>query len=472
MNFESFKNRIAGTVIAEYDPRYRAVADALVWNGRKPTPTARLIVRAHSVADVQEAVRYAAENNLTVSPRGAGHQFTGIAARADMVIDLGALNSLNIDVESRTARIEPAVTNERLATVLDRHDLGFPVGHCGSVPMSGYLLGGGFGWNSAAWGIACFLVDAVEVVLASGELVTATETQYPDIFWAARGAGPYFFGVVVAYQVRLLPGPRAISTSIRVYPAAAASEVAAWAEEVMAEAPSCVEFTAKVSGSPGGPIIAAIATVFADSEAAGSAIHAGLSRCAPSGAIEVVGPFPSPIPALLEATEPSMLKGNRYCVDTVWSDASYVEALTRVAQEMEAAPTQECFALVVLRSNAVMTPSSAAFSTEGRIFIAINAICKSAPDDDFSVSWLRRTIDVLSPLGKGAYVGEADLDRPDRVLPTHSLSAVKRIADLARHFDPDGRFASSHRQLVAGATTRVTGAETLIGASSHATAAE
>jgi hypothetical protein len=29
--------------------------------------------------------------------------------------------------------------------------------------ISGYLLGGGFGWNSGAWGIACFSVEAVEV---------------------------------------------------------------------------------------------------------------------------------------------------------------------------------------------------------------------------------------------------------------------------------------------------------------------
>ena len=246
MTTDILRSGLRGALITALEPRLAAESDALIWNGRKPARRVKLIVRAACAEDVAEAVRFAAAKGLTVSPRGGGHQFTGIAAQADMVIDLGTLDGLKLDAEARTARVEPAVTNARLAAALERHGLAFPLSHCGSVPMSGYLLGGGVGWNSAEWGFACFSVMAVEVVLADGRIVTADAEQNADIYWAVRGAGPEFFGVVTAYHVKLQEAAKATSTSIRIYPAAMASQVADWAETVMAEAPPSVEFKTKV----------------------------------------------------------------------------------------------------------------------------------------------------------------------------------------------------------------------------------
>ena len=63
--------------------------------------------------------------------------------------------------------------------------------HCGAVPLSGYLLGGGIGWNGDRWGgFACLNIEAVELVTPDGELLTASPTQNPDWYWLVRGAGP------------------------------------------------------------------------------------------------------------------------------------------------------------------------------------------------------------------------------------------------------------------------------------------
>ena len=156
MNTDILQKRIRGAVITALEPRLATTSDDLIWNGRKPVRRAKLIVRAACAEDVAEAVRYAAENGLTVSPRGGGHQFAGISTQADMVIDLSRLEGLKIDAQTRSARVEPAVTNARMAAALERHGLAFPLGHCGSVAMSGYLLGGSVGWNSAEGGFACF----------------------------------------------------------------------------------------------------------------------------------------------------------------------------------------------------------------------------------------------------------------------------------------------------------------------------
>ncbi len=439
MNIDILQKRLRGAAIAALDPRMAIESDALIWNGRKPTPRARLIVRAACANDVAEAVRFAADHGMTVSPRGGGHQFAGIAAGADMIIDLGALDGLKLDVEARTARIEPAVTNLRLSSALERHGLAFPLGHCGSVPMSGYLLGGGVGWNSAEWGFACFSVTAVEVVLADGRMVVANATENADIFWAVRGAGPEFFGVVTAYHLSLQEAARAISTAIRVYPGAAAADVAAWAEEVMALAPPCVEFTCKVTPTPQGPVIAALATVFGRADADACAIHTALAQGAPE-ALQVIGPMPTPFQALYEATAPSMPEGWRYAVDTLWSDARFDEVLGRVVEDMARAPSETSMALVVLRPNSVATPTDAAFSCHGRIFGAIYAIWEHAGEDPGNIGWLRASIDHVTPVCTGAYVGEADLERHDRRLPTLSPAAMARLAQLRAAYDPSGLF--------------------------------
>ena len=440
MRTDTLQQRLRGAVITALEPRLSTESDALVWNGRKPSRRANIIVRAARAEDVAEAVRFAADHGLSVSPRGGGHQFSGISTQADLVIDLGALDGLKLDPLARTARVEPAVTNARMAAALERHGLAFPLGHCGSVPMSGYLLGGGVGWNSAEWGFACFSVTAVEVVLADGRMVTASAVDHPEVFWAARGAGPDFFGVVTAYHLALQGARKALNTAIRVYPASQVAAVADWAERVMAKAPSRVEFTAKVTPSPDGPVIATIATVFAATDAEARDIHTALAEGAPE-ALQVIGPMPTPFPSLYEAVDPSLPRGMRYAVDTLWSDAPFGRILTRVVQDMALAPSGASMALVVLRSNAVETPSDAAFSSHGRIFGAIYAIWDDRGGDAANIGWLRAAMDSVVPDCTGAYVGEADLDRPHRVLRWLSEGAAEHLAALRDRYDPSGLFA-------------------------------
>ena len=203
MTIELLKSRSRGTAIGILEPGFGAARDALAWNGLKPASRPRIVVRAACTADVAEAVRYAAERGLAVSPRGGGHHLTGIAAAADVIVDLSRLDRLSIDAGARRAIVGPGVTNERLCAALARHGLAFPAGHCGAVPMSGYLIAGGLGWNSGAWGVACESVEEIELVTASGEIVTANAVENPDLFWAARGAGPGFFAIATRFTLRL-----------------------------------------------------------------------------------------------------------------------------------------------------------------------------------------------------------------------------------------------------------------------------
>ena len=83
--------------------------------------------------------------------------------------------------------------------------------------IGGFLLQGGWGWNSRAIGPACMSIVGVDVVTAAGELIHADEEQNSDYWWAARGAGAGFFGVVTRFYLRCHPRPTATYTRTDVY---------------------------------------------------------------------------------------------------------------------------------------------------------------------------------------------------------------------------------------------------------------
>lgn len=449
MDYAMLKRRVRGATIEVFDPEHRELCDDLIWNGRKPAAHPRYVVRAACVEDVQLAVRFAAANGLKISPRGGGHNFTGIALNGNVVVDVSGLDHLNIDAKSASAFVGPGVTNERLAAALDRQGYAFPVGHCATVPVSGYLLGGGVGWNSGEWGIACFSVIGADVVMADGELLHVDENNSPEILWAVRGAGPEFFGIVTSYHVRLQPAPKAIMTSVRVYLPSEARRVGEWAEAAMASAPANLEFTVKISAPPpeanapvGAFVIAAIGTAFAASERDARHILDALFASAPEGAVETVDLIPTPFNALYDLTSVSTPKGKRYAVDTLWSDASFAEILDRMVAGYSARPSMESFALLALRSPLSLAPGDAAFSRIGRVFSSIYTVWDGEQNDKANMDWLRQTMMEIEPLATGTYVGESDLEREGRSVGIHSPEVALKLSTLRAKYDSRRIFRS------------------------------
>ncbi|MCA1843502.1 MAG: FAD-dependent oxidoreductase, partial [Actinobacteria bacterium] len=183
------------------EPGYEAARSAAVWNARKPSRFPDVIAMATSEQDVVEAVSYARGEGLSLAVRAGGHSVCASAVRdGGMLLDLSALTSHSVEPESRTATVQPAVQSRALARALGSHGLAFPVGHCGSVALGGYLLAGGLGWGMRLWGPACRSLERVEVVTADGTLITADDAHNSDLLWAARGAGPGFFGVATRFH--------------------------------------------------------------------------------------------------------------------------------------------------------------------------------------------------------------------------------------------------------------------------------
>ncbi len=195
------KKRFGERLIRPSDPGYdlaRRVRNR-AFDGIRP----RAVVMAHTVADVQDAVQWAAAHDVPVVPRCGGHSYVGQSTTDGLVISLVPMAGVAVDTKAMTAEVGGGAINIDVNVALLQQGVGLPTGSCPSVGIAGLTLGGGIGFSSRKWGLMCDNLLGVDVVLASGKVVTADADNLPELLWACRGGAGGNFGIVTAFRYRV-----------------------------------------------------------------------------------------------------------------------------------------------------------------------------------------------------------------------------------------------------------------------------
>jgi len=197
---QNFKASVRGVIITTSDPQYDA--ERSVYNGMIDRHPA-LIVKCRDVADVISALNFGRTQNLLVAIRAGGHNAGGLGVCDDgLVIDLSLMKGIRIDLDSNTIRVEGGCLLGDIDHATAPFGKTVPSGIFSTTGITGLTLGGGLGHLTRKYGLAIDSLLEADVVLANGELVTASERKNPDLFWAIRGGGGNF-GVITSFLFAL-----------------------------------------------------------------------------------------------------------------------------------------------------------------------------------------------------------------------------------------------------------------------------
>ena len=216
------ESTLLGALVRPGDPDYDQAR--AVWNAahdRRPA----LIIRCAGTADVIRAVQFARSEGLPVAVRGGAHSVAGFSTSdGGVVIDTSPMTGIRVDPAGRRAVAQPGLTWSEFDHETQAFGLAVTGGLVSSTGIAGFTLGGGIGWLLRKYGLTCDNLLSADVVTADGQLVTASEHEHPDLFWALRGGGGNF-GVVTSLEYRLHPvGPQVFAGPV-FYAAADAAEV-------------------------------------------------------------------------------------------------------------------------------------------------------------------------------------------------------------------------------------------------------
>lgn len=158
---------------------------------------------AHDVSIALQAIR-AADSRFAIKAGGHNPNKGFSSVDEGVLLDLNSMTSRSYDPKTTLATYEPGGVFGDLYDYYAKYDRTVVGARLAGVG-TGLALGGGMSYLSPQYGMACDSFRELEIVLPSGEIVTASNDTNPDLFFASRGGGGNAYGVVTKYTVQSRP---------------------------------------------------------------------------------------------------------------------------------------------------------------------------------------------------------------------------------------------------------------------------
>lgn len=443
---QELRKEIRGQVSLPGDPGYEKART--IWNAmidRRPAG----VVHCATADDVAHAIRFAREQRLELSIRGAGHNIAGNAVcEGGVMIDLSAMNTVRIDADKKRAYVGPGATLADFDEIAQKHGLATPVGINSTTGISGLTLGGGFGWLTRKYGMTVDNLVSADLITAAGDKLKLSKAENPDLFWAIRGGGGNF-GVVTQYEFQLHPVGPEILAGLIVFPIAQAKQVLQKYREFVASAPEELNVWVVLRQAPPLPFLPAdvhgkgvivLPMFYAGDTREGERLIAPLRKFGDAYG-EHIGAMP--YVDWQKAFDPLLTPGAR----NYWKSHNFTElkdeAIDTVIQFATMLPSPQCeifIGLIAGAANRVPGDATAWSGRDAKFVMNVHARWDEAKQDQACIDWARTFFAASKPYASaGAYVNFMTADESDRVAAAYGAN-YPRLASIKKRYDPDNVF--------------------------------
>ncbi|HWQ11734.1 MAG TPA: FAD-binding oxidoreductase [Roseiflexaceae bacterium] len=441
--FQALRAQLDGELITAASDDYDAARKVLYINvDRRPLA----VVRAASAQDVAATVRFATDRALPLAVRSGGHSLAHYSMVDDaVVVDLSAMKRINVNPEQRIAHVQAGATSGDLAGPAHAHGLALSTGDTHSVGMGGLTTGGGIGFMVRKYGLAIDNLLAAQVVTAAGEIVSASASEHPDLFWAIRGGGGNF-GIVTEFTYRLAPVAQILGGMLLL---PASREVIRGYLEYAAAAPDDLTTIADLMHAPPAPfvpaervgeLVLAILVCWTGSEADGERALAPLrALAAPVADVVSLMPYPDIYHFTAHQATP-----HGASIRSMFAHELSDAALDAVLAAMRQASSP--FNLVQFRglggALARVSNLETAFAHRDKpYFLAIIGIwLDPAEDPARHGAWTEALWQAVRPEGSGVYVNFLENEGAARVRDAYPAATYARLAAIKAKYDPRNVF--------------------------------
>jgi FAD/FMN-containing dehydrogenase len=442
-----FEGRLHAPGDAEYDVA-RAVFNAMI--DRCPA----VVAVCGSTADVVAAVNYARDEGLPLSVYGGGHAVTGAAVCDDGVcLDLRGMKGIEVDPAARTARADAGLNWGEFDAATQEHGLAVTGGRVPDTGIAGLALGSGSGWLERKLGFTCDNLLAAEVVTADGQVVTASATENPDLFWGLRGGGGNF-GVVTSFLLQLHPVGPIVLGGLLVWPAPMANDVARFWRDFMLSAPDEVGGALAFITAPpadfvpepvrGHPILGCV-VCYAGDLAEGEEVLRPLREFGPPP-LDLLGPMP------YTAVQDLITEANPHGRRNYWS-ADFLDELPDEAidtfVEHATNPVSPFSQMLVIPGGGAIARVPEDATAFGARTAPFNthylSMWESEADDEQNIAYTRAIAAAMKPWTSGrAYLNFIGDEGLHRIEASFGAEKYARLQELKSKWDPNNLF--SHNQ--------------------------
>jgi FAD/FMN-containing dehydrogenase len=436
---EGFRSDFSGVVLAPDESGYdeaRRIHNGLI--DKHP----RLIARCLNTADIVDAVKFAREEDLEISVKGGGHNPAGRSVTdGGLMIDLSFMKGIHVDPAARKVRAQGGVTWAEFNRATALHGLAVTGGAISSTGIAGLTLGGGLGWLMSSYGMAVDNVTSMELVTAEGEVLTLSEDENPDLFWACRGGGGNF-GVVSSFEYQLHPLSM-VTGGLIAHPFPAAGDVLRFYRDFTADVGDDLTVFAGLVHAPDGSgmKLSALLVCHVGTPEEAERDLEPLKTFGEPAMVEV-GPMPYPvINTLLDEGFPSGALN-------YWK-SSFLENITdeyidTVTDKFAACPSP-MGGIVIEHFHGLVTrvdPTATAFPHRDRSYnnLIIGQWVDPA-DTEENTLWVKDTYNSLEPFfSSSRYVNYLDDDEQADAVPKAYGVVYDRLVEVKRRYDPDNVF--------------------------------